>query len=184
MHLLVGLGNPGPNYENTRHNIGWMALDAIHAKHKFPAWSVKFKGQVSKGKIAGHDVILLKPCTYMNLSGESVQPAAAFFKIPPKSVTVLHDDLDLSFLNVRHKVGGGDAGHNGLKSITQLLGTPDYARLRLGIGRPERKEQVSDYVLAPFTLSEAKDVETLCAAISLNAALLLTDPKALLAKFK
>ncbi len=159
MKLIVGLGNPGKQYESTRHNIGWMVVDALHARHGFPTWQSKFKGLASKGKVDGQDVILLKPHTYMNLSGESVQPAATFYKILPADITVIHDELDLPFLATRMKIGGGDAGHNGLKSITALLGTPDYHRLRIGIGRPERKEMVSDYVLQPFTKAELAEVE-------------------------
>lgn len=182
MHLLVGLGNPGKEYESTRHNIGWMVLDAIHSAHGFPAWQAKFKGYYSRHKVAGYDVVLLKPHTYMNLSGESVQPAAAFFKIPPAHVTVLHDELDLPFLALRHKQGGGDAGHNGLKSITRHLATPDYHRLRVGIGRPEHKAQVSSYVLHPFTAAEALAVSQLTTRVAEHLPLLLENPKALLDK--
>lgn len=182
MHLLVGLGNPGTQYESTRHNIGWMVLDAIHAAHGFPPWQGKFKGQVSRHKVAGHDVVLLKPHTFMNLSGESVQPAAAFFKIPPGHITVLHDELDLPFLALRHKLGGGDAGHNGLKSITRQLATADYHRLRIGIGRPAHKSEVSGYVLHPFGTAEALEVSQFTARLAEYVPLLLDTPKALLDK--
>ena len=184
MHLLVGLGNPGKEYENTRHNIGWMVLDAIHAAHGFSPWTAKFKGLVSKGKVAGHDVVLLKPQTFMNLSGESVQPAAAFYKVPPAHIIALHDELDLPFLALRHKLGGGDAGHNGLKSITQALGTAGYGRLRIGIDRPVHKSQVSDYVLHPFMAEERAAVDKLTAAVAENVGVLLEQPAALLAKVK
>ena len=184
MHLLVGLGNPGKQYENTRHNIGWTVLDALHTAYKFPAWSKKFKGDISKGSIGPHEVVLLKPHTYMNLSGDSVQPAAAFFKIPPEAVTVIHDELDLPLLALRYKRGGGDAGHNGLKSITQALGTANYARLRIGIDRPVHKSQVADYVLHPFIPAEVLHVATCTQRLAENMPLLFTDPTALLAKLK
>ncbi|MFZ2587951.1 MAG: aminoacyl-tRNA hydrolase [Alphaproteobacteria bacterium] len=183
MKLIVGLGNPGKQYENTRHNIGWRVVDAIHAAHAFPAWSAKFKGMVSKGKIGGQDVVLLKPHTYMNLSGESVQPAVAFYKVALADVLAVHDELDLPFLALRHKVGGGDAGHNGLKSITAALGA-GYGRLRVGIDRPARKEMVADYVLHPFTAAEAEQVARFTTAIAKDAALLVESPAALLDKLK
>ncbi|MCP5405283.1 MAG: aminoacyl-tRNA hydrolase [Pseudomonadaceae bacterium] len=181
MHLLVGLGNPGKEYQNTRHNIGWMVLDAIHDAHGFPPWQAKFKGQYSKHTVEGHGVVLLKPHTYMNLSGQSVQPAATFFKIAPDHITAIHDELDLPFLALRHKTGGGDAGHNGLKSITAALG-PNYHRLRIGIGRPVHKSDVSNYVLHPFTAAEALEVSQATTRIAEHLPLLLDDPKALLDK--
>lgn len=182
MHLIVGLGNPGKQYENTRHNVGWMVVDAIAETHGFAGWSSKFKGLVSKGKINGADVVLLKPQTYMNLSGESVRPAMDFYKAKPGSVLVVHDELDIAFGALRAKVGGGDAGHNGLKSITQHLGTADYARVRFGIGRPERKDMVSDYVLHPFSKAERAVVDEVCLKLAKNAESLLDNPVATVAK--
>lgn len=176
MRLIVGLGNPGKQYENTRHNVGWMVVDAIHAAYGFPTWSSKFQGFVSKGKVDGEDVVLLKPQTYMNLSGESVRPALAFYKGKAADVVAVHDELDIAFGALRAKVGGGDAGHNGLKSITQHLGTPDYARVRFGIGRPERKEMVSDYVLHPFNKAERAAVDEVCASLAKAMPGVLADP--------
>lgn len=182
MRLIVGLGNPGKQYENTRHNVGWMVVDAIAAAHGFPAWGAKFKGMASKGKIDGEDVVLLKPLTYMNLSGESVRPALDFYKGKPGGVVVVHDELDIAFGALRAKIGGGDAGHNGLKSITQHLGTPDYARVRFGIGRPERKDMVSDYVLHPFGKAERAVVDEVCLNLAKFAGSVLADPVAAVAK--
>jgi PTH1 family peptidyl-tRNA hydrolase len=175
MHLIVGLGNPGKQYENTRHNVGWMVVDAIAAAHGFGAWSSKFKGMVAKGKIDGVDVVLLKPQTYMNLSGESVRPAMDFYKAKPGDVVVVHDELDIAFGALRAKIGGGDAGHNGLKSITQHLGTADYVRVRFGIGRPEHKSQVSAFVLHPFSKAERAVVDEVCGLIAKNAGAVLED---------
>lgn len=151
--LLVGLGNPGREYEATRHNIGMMWLDDLHTRHGATPWQKKFDGLFSSFSFAGTKVYLLKPQTYMNLSGKSVLPALTFFKLKPAQVMVVHDELDLPFGEMRQKTGGGDAGHNGLKSITQAIG-PAYHRLRLGIGRPELKDQVSSYVLHPFSPAE------------------------------
>lgn len=184
MKLIVGLGNHGKSYAGNRHNIGWWVVDELHAAHGFGAWQKKFKGEVCKHKIAGEDVVLLKPHTYMNLSGESVQAALAFYKLTPADVLAIHDDLDLKPLVLRHKIGGSDAGHNGLKSISQCLGTPDYARLRIGIGRPAHKNQVSDYVLHDFDPSEALQFRELAAKLAEHGGKLLADPHALLALFK
>ncbi len=168
MILLVGLGNPGSEYETTRHNVGAMLLDAIHARYGFPGWQKKFSGLTAQGTVEGQKVLLLKPQTFMNLSGQSVLPAATFFKLKPAQVLVVHDELDLPLADTRQKKGGGDAGHNGLKSITQAIG-PEYHRLRLGIGRPERKEEVSSYVLHPFGKDESavmeKQLQTLTDAL-------------------
>lgn len=183
MHLIVGLGNPGKTYRETRHNIGWMVVDEIARAHGLK-WSKKFKGDVAGGKVAGQPVALLKPHTYMNVSGESVQPAAAFYKVEPANILVVQDEIDLPFLHLKHKVGGGDAGHNGLKSITQALGTPEYRRLRIGIGRPVHKSQVADFVLQPFTPGEALDVSALCTNIAEHLPELLAAPAGILAKLK
>jgi PTH1 family peptidyl-tRNA hydrolase len=133
-----------------RHNIGFMALDVIARRHGFGPWRQRFKGLVADGQIGGQKILALKPMTYMNGSGESVQPAAGFFKIPASDITVFHDELDLAPGKIRVKRGGGAAGHNGLRSMDQQLGTPDYWRVRLGIGHPGDKTRVLSYVLGDF----------------------------------
>lgn len=182
MHLLVGLGNPGGAYEETRHNVGFMLLEAVRRQYELPGWTGKFKGLVSKGKISGLDVVLLLPQTFMNLSGQSVQPAAAFYKIAPKDILVVHDELDLALGQLRWKIGGGDAGHNGLKSITASLGTPEYQRLRFGIDRPMHKAQVSDYVLHKFGVEERELVDKRIGQIVEALPKILLNPQAELAK--
>ncbi len=137
-----------------RHNIGFMAIDVIARRHGFTPWRQRFKGLVAEGVIAGHKILALKPMTYMNLSGASVQAAAAFFKIPPEHITVFHDDLDLAPGKIRVKKGGGAAGHNGLRSMDQHLGTQDYFRVRLGIGHPGDKNRVTGYVLGDFAKAD------------------------------
>jgi PTH1 family peptidyl-tRNA hydrolase len=155
MQLFVGLGNPGAKYERNRHNIGFMALDRIAADHGFAAWRQRFQGQLAEGRLDGDKMLLLKPQTYMNLSGQSVGEAMRFFKLGPDDVTVFHDELDLAPGKVRVKQGGGHAGHNGLRSIHQHIGA-DYRRVRLGIGHPGRKELVSHYVLQDFAKADAE----------------------------
>lgn len=150
--LIVGLGNPGRQYANTRHNVGWMALDELGSIGSADAFRKKFSGEYAKGRIAGRDAILLRPETFMNESGRSVQPAAAFFHVEASDIIALHDELDLPFGEVRIKVGGGHAGHNGLRSMMKHLGTPDFIRVRIGIGRPPAgfRGEVADYVLSAF----------------------------------
>ncbi len=150
MLLWVGLGNPEPAMARQRHNVGFMAIDRIAARHGFSPWRQRFKGLVAEGSVGGERVLALKPMTYMNDSGASVQPAAAFFKLPPEAITVLHDELDLAAGKVRVKHGGGAAGHNGLRSMDRLLGSQDYWRVRLGIGHPGAKERVLGHVLGDF----------------------------------
>lgn len=152
MRLLVGLGNPGPKYSGNRHNVGFMLVDAL-AEASRAEFRDKFKGSFARGRVAGEDVVLLKPATYMNVSGESVQPAMRFFKVALADVLVIHDELDLSFGDVRLKMGGGLAGHNGLKSIVQHCGGPDFGRLRIGIGRPQ-KGSTEKWVLSDFAGEE------------------------------
>lgn len=147
--LIVGLGNVGAKYALTRHNVGFLFVDALAQTFDFDGFKSKFKGEFSKGFIENNSEVLLKPHTFMNLSGQSVQPAMQFFKIKPEELLVVHDDIDLKFSDVRLKQGGGDAGHNGLKDITRAIGK-DYWRLRIGVGRPEFGE-VSDYVLQKFS---------------------------------
>lgn len=139
MRLVVGLGNPGREHENDRHNVGFMVVDALRRAEGFGDFKSKFSGVWARGEIGGTPVVLLEPHTYMNLSGDSVQPAAAFLKVAPPDVVVVHDELDLPWKDVRVKVGGGHAGHNGLRSIIQRLGTPDFVRVRVGIGHPSRR---------------------------------------------
>jgi len=154
MLLWVGLGNPDPGMARHRHNIGFMALDVIARRHGFSPWRQRFKGLVAEGMIGAQKIFALKPMTYMNASGESVQAAAAFFKIPPAEITVFHDELDLAPGKVRVKRGGGAAGHNGLRSMDQMLGTPDYWRVRMGIGHPGDKARVLGYVLGDFAKAD------------------------------
>ncbi len=153
MHIIIGLGNPDKKYEGTRHNVGFVAIDAIHEAYNFPAYKDKFNGLVSKGKINGKDVVLLKPMTYMNLSGQSVGECAHFYKTKSADITVLHDDIDLPFAKIKVKVGGGNGGHNGLKSIDAHIGNK-FKRVKIGVHRPDGKQNVANYVLKDFSKDE------------------------------
>lgn len=164
MWLFVGLGNPGTAYQHNRHNIGFMAVDEIVRRHKFSPPDKKFQGLLHKGELAGQKVFVLKPETFMNLSGQSVQAAMQFYKIPPDHVVVFHDELDLVEGKTRTKFSGGAAGHNGLRSIDQHLGQ-DYWRVRLGIGHPGDKDRVSDYVLGDFSKADQAWLDPLINAI-------------------
>ena len=160
MKLVVGLGNPGTKYAKNRHNVGFFVADELRGRLGFPGWKEKFNGVFSKGSVDGEDVVLIEPATYMNESGKSVQAAAAFFHVDvKKDLLVVHDELDLAFADVRLKVGGGHAGHNGLRSIIGVLGA-DFARLRIGIGRPPAgfHGEVADYVLQNFDPIEAATI--------------------------
>lgn len=173
MLLFVGLGNPGAQYGGNRHNIGFMAMDGIAASHAFPPFRAKFQGEISEGRIGGRKIVLLKPMTYMNNSGQSVKAAAGFFKVKPDRVVVFHDEIELEPGKVRVKTGGGNAGHNGLKSIQAHLGTPDFRRVRLGVGHPGDKDRVHGHVLSDFSKAERTQwVETLLGAVADHAALL------------
>ncbi|KEO52834.1 aminoacyl-tRNA hydrolase [Thioclava pacifica] len=165
MQLWVGLGNPGAKYAGNRHNIGFMALDRIAADHGFGPWRAKFQGQVSEGRFGSTRVVLLKPETFMNLSGQSVRAAADFYKVEPSDITVFHDELDLAPGKCRLKQGGGHAGHNGLRSIHQHI-SPDYARVRLGIGHPGHKDRVAGYVLNDFPKAEQEMLDDLLRGLS------------------
>ena len=165
MHLVVGLGNPGPKYSGHRHNIGFMVADRLAAIHGLSSWRDKFKGAVTKGGMRGGDTVLRKPGAYMNLSGESVGPAAKFFKIPSDHVVVLHDELDLPFGTVRIKVGGGTAGHNGLKSIVSHGDGPGFVRVRIGIGRPSG-QPVERWVLSDFSSDERTQLDSVLESAS------------------
>ncbi|HEU0150767.1 MAG TPA: aminoacyl-tRNA hydrolase [Bradyrhizobium sp.] len=171
MLLFVGLGNPGAKYARNRHNIGFMAVDEIARRHGFAPWRRRFQGETSEGTLDSERVILLKPTTYMNESGRSVQEAASFFKIGPGDVTVFQDELELQPAKLRVKVGGGIAGHNGLRSISAHIGN-EYRRVRLGIGHPGVKELVHGHVLSDFAKADMPWVEALCEAVADNAGLL------------
>lgn len=173
MHLLVGLGNIGREYQATRHNFGFLLLDQILADHGFTAQSKKFKSEVFSGEISGKKIIALKPQTFMNLSGLAVAEAASFYKIEPQNILVLHDDVDLVLRKIKIKIGGGNVGHNGLKSIDEAVGK-NYVRLRLGVGRPESKEfDTADYVLGKFSKEEMEMVKKINEKISKLAGELL-----------
>jgi PTH1 family peptidyl-tRNA hydrolase len=165
MKLFVGLGNPGKAYARHRHNIGFMAVDRIAARHDLGPWKKRFHALTSEGSIAGHRVLLLKPQTFMNDSGRSVQDAQRFLKLADADVIVFHDELDLAPGKLRAKTGGGNAGHNGLRSITAHIGN-DYGRVRLGIGHPGVKHLVSGYVLHDFAKADAAWLEPLLDAIA------------------
>ena len=174
MRLFVGLGNPGAKYAHNRHNIGFMAVDEIARRHGFSPWRRRFQGETAEGSLDGERVVLLRPMTFMNESGRAVQEAAGFFKLAAGEVTVFQDELELPAAKVRVKVGGGIAGHNGLRSISAHIGN-DYRRVRLGIGHPGVKELVHGYVLSDFAKDERGWVEALCEAVADNAGLLATD---------
>ncbi|HMQ93375.1 MAG TPA: aminoacyl-tRNA hydrolase [Amaricoccus sp.] len=177
MKLLVGLGNPGAKYARHRHNIGFMAVDAIAAAPGFTPWRSKFQGQVSEGRLGPEKVLLLKPGTFMNLSGDSVQAAARFYRIEPADIIVFHDELDLAPGKIRVKTGGGHAGHNGLRSLDAHIG-PDFTRVRLGIGHPGDKRLVTNHVLGDFAKAEAEWLEPLLAGIAEAAPELLAGEPA------
>jgi PTH1 family peptidyl-tRNA hydrolase len=164
VQLVVGLGNPGREYEGSRHNVGFLVADALRQAAGWPEYRQKFSGVWTRGELSsGAPVALLKPQTFMNLSGDSVQPAAAFLKVPPADVIVVHDELDLPWRDVRLKFGGGHAGNNGVRSIVQRLGTPDFVRVRVGIGKPGPgfRGGGADWVLSnfdPFERAELPDV--------------------------
>jgi PTH1 family peptidyl-tRNA hydrolase len=158
--LVVGLGNPGREHENNRHNVGFFVADALRRAERWPDFKQKFAGVWTRGGLEGHDVALIKPQTFMNLSGDSVQPAAAFFRLAPEQIVVVHDELDLPWQEVRLKVGGGHAGNNGVRSIIQRLGTPDFVRVRVGIGKPPAgfRGDGADWVLSNFDAIERAEL--------------------------
>lgn len=171
MKLFVGLGNPGGRYAGNRHNIGFMAVEAIARRHANTPFRARFQGEATEATLGGEKVLLLKPLTYMNESGRSVGEAMRFFKIALGDVFVFHDELDLPPAKLRVKLGGGNAGHNGLRSISAHCGN-EYTRVRLGIGHPGAKELVHSYVLNDFGKAEHPWVDDLCAACADHAALL------------
>ena len=165
MKLFVGLGNPGPKYAGNRHNIGFMALDRIASDHGFGPWKGKFQGEMSEGRLGSQKIVLLKPTTFMNKSGQSVGEAMRFYKLDSTDVTVFHDEIDLAPAKLRCKAGGGHAGHNGLRSIHQHIG-PHYDRVRMGVGHPGAKEKVPGYVLHDFAKSEQDWLDDVLRGIS------------------
>lgn len=171
MLLITGLGNPGPQYAGQRHNVGFMAADAIHRRHSFGPWARKFSALVAEGRIGGEKVLLIKPQTYMNLSGQAVGEAMRFYKLEPKDLIVLYDELDLAPSKVRVKRGGGSGGHNGIKSIDAHCGN-DYRRVRIGIGHPGDKSRVTGYVLGDFSKADREWLEPLLEAIADNIELI------------
>ncbi len=168
MKLFIGLGNPGAKYAGHRHNIGFMAVDAIHRAHGFGPWRKKFQAEVAEGTLDGAKVWLVKPQTYMNLSGQAAGEAMRYLKLSPGDLWVFHDELDLAPGKLRVKTGGGHAGHNGLRSLHQHVG-PDYNRVRLGIGHPGRKELVAPYVLHDFAKDDSAWLEPLMDAVGREA---------------
>ena len=174
MRLIVGLGNPGARYALNRHNIGFMAVDALAKRYAFGPFRAKFQGALAEGVVDGAKLLALKPETYMNASGESVAAAAHFYKIAPGEIAVIHDDIDLADGKLRVKRGGGDGGHNGLRSIDACLG-PDYWRVRLGVGHPGIKELVEAYVLQNFFAEEKVWLDPLIAAVAESMPILVKD---------
>jgi len=165
MKLYVGLGNPGENHSKNRHNIGFMVVDTLVSRYGGTPWKKKFQGLVSEVTLNREKLILLKPLTFMNLSGQSVSDASRFFKLLGTEICVFHDELDLPFLKIKTKIGGGHAGHNGLRSVQQHLG-PDYFRVRLGIGHPGDKAKVASYVLSNFPKNSEADLNFLLEAVA------------------
>lgn len=171
MRLFVGLGNPGAKYAANRHNIGFMALDRIAGDHGFSPWRAKFQAELSEGRLGRDKVVLLKPQTFMNLSGQAVGEAMRFYKLTPEDVVVFHDELDLAPAKVRVKSGGGHAGHNGLRSIHQHIGA-EYDRVRMGIGHPGHKDRVASYVLSDFAKADQEWLDDVLRGCSDGAAAL------------
>lgn len=171
MLLVVGLGNPGRRYAGNRHNIGFMAADELHRRHRFSPWRARFESEVSEGLLGGEKSFLLKPATYMNESGRAVGLALRFFKLQPTDVVVVYDELDLPPGKLRMKSGGGTAGHKGLKSIEAHIGK-DFRRMRIGIGHPGARELVNGYVLHDFAKTDREWVDPLLAAVAEHATLL------------
>jgi PTH1 family peptidyl-tRNA hydrolase len=177
MLLLVGLGNPGTRYAGNRHNIGFMVVEAVARRHGIAPWRRRFQGVTAEGPVGAERTLLLLPGTYMNESGRAVAEAAHFFKLTPHQVVVFHDEIDLPPAKLRVKTGGGNAGHNGLRSITAHIGN-DYHRVRIGVGHPGAKELVQPYVLSDFAKSERGWVEALCTIVADNAELIVRGENA------
>jgi peptidyl-tRNA hydrolase, PTH1 family len=161
--LVVGLGNPGENYARTRHNVGFMVADVLAARLGSKFKTHKRSGaEIVTGRLAGHAVVLAKPRCYMNESGRQVGPLAKFYSVPPADIVVIHDDLDIDFGRIRLKLGGGEGGHNGLRSAATALGTKDFQRVRIGIGRPPGRRDPAAFVLETFSATERAEVPTIC----------------------
>ena len=175
--LIAGLGNPGSQYAKNRHNAGFIVLDELHAHHKFGPWKAKFEGLLSEGSLSGRKTYLLKPQTFMNLSGDAIAPALRFYKLPLEALVVVHDEIDLAAGKLKVKTGGGDAGQNGLRSITAALG-PEYRRVRLGIGHPGDRERVTGHVLQNFSKDDIAWLKPLVDAMVEAAPLLAKDDDA------
>jgi peptidyl-tRNA hydrolase, PTH1 family len=177
MFLIVGLGNPGTKYAGNRHNIGFMAVDEIVRRHHFSSWRKKFKGEVSEGTIGPEKIVVLKPLTFMNESGQSVGEAMRFLNLEPDRVIVIYDELDLETGKARVKLGGGAAGHNGIRSISSHI-SPHYIRVRLGIGHPGDKNLVYPHVLSDFAKSDKPWVTGLIDAVAEHLPLLIDGQEA------
>lgn len=171
MLLFVGLGNPGAKYADNRHNVGFMAADAIARRHSFSPWTRKFQAEIAEGRLDGEKVLLIKPQTFMNLSGQAVGEAMRFYKIDPSAVTVFYDEIDLEPGKVRVKKGGGAGGHNGIRSLDQHIGK-DYRRVRIGVGHPGVREMVHGHVLGDFAKADREWLDVLLDAIADNAGLI------------
>jgi PTH1 family peptidyl-tRNA hydrolase len=173
--LIAGLGNPGADYARNRHNAGFMAVDVLHQSYEFGPWRSRFQGMISEGTLGKRKTYLLKPMTYMNLSGDSVGAAMRFFKLPLNAVVVIHDELDLPAGKLKAKTGGGDAGNNGARSITAAIGS-DYRRVRIGVGHPGGRDRVTGHVLGNFTKADEKEwLVPMLTAIAEAAPLLAKD---------
>lgn len=181
MKLIVGLGNPGTQYENTRHNVGFKAVDHIGDRLNFIFSNSKFNAEIASGQFAGEKYFLLKPTTYMNLSGQSVRAVMDYYKIPLDDICVIHDDLDLDLANVKVKRGGGHGGHNGLRSLDSHVGK-DYLRIRIGIDRPADKDDVSNYVLRNFSQQQLLEIDEVLCNITKHVEDIFTDTHNILAK--
>ena len=172
--LIAGIGNPGADYARNRHNAGFMAVDVIHESYRFGPWRGRFSGMLSEGKLGGRKTYFLKPMTFMNVCGQSVGPAVRYFKLPLSALVVMQDEIDLAAAKIRVKTGGGDAGHNGLRSITATLGS-DYRRVRIGVGHPGEKHRVLGHVLNNFSKADDEWLVPLLSAIAESAPLLAND---------
>jgi PTH1 family peptidyl-tRNA hydrolase len=171
MQILAGLGNPGAKYANNRHNVGFMAADAIARRHSFSPWSRKFQAEIAEGRLGGEKVLLIKPQTFMNLSGQAVGEALRFYKLEPSALTVLYDEIDLAPGKIRVKIGGGAGGHNGIRSIDQHIGQ-NYRRVRIGVGHPGAKEMVHGHVLGDFSKADREWLDVMLDSIASAADLL------------
>ena len=158
MLIIAGLGNPGAQYAGNRHNIGFMALDAIHRKNSFSPWSKKFKAVISEGELAGEKVLLIKPQTFMNLSGQAVVELMNYYKVEPSNMIVIYDDIDLDTGRIRIRKSGSSGTHNGMRNIIYLLGRQDFPRIRIGVSKPKHGEDLANFVLSRFDKTETDEV--------------------------